>query len=87
MRDMKDIDLAKLIFAAIVIGGSTLRKYLNVLEGVEEKRSTAIHRKLKDFLRYELYFDDLYAKWLSENLHRLNDSSVKLLESLDRDDY
>ena len=62
-------------------------KYLNVLVGEEKKRTDPIHKKLKELLRYELHFDDLYAKWLSENLHRLNDSSAKLLEGLDPDSY
>jgi len=64
-----------------------LLKYLDALVGEEKKRLDLIHKKLKDLLRYELHFDDLYSKWLSENLHRLNDSSVKLLEGLDPDSY
>ena len=62
-------------------------KFLDVLVGEEKKRTDPVHKKLKDLLKNELQFDDLYAKWLSENLHRLNDSSVNLLEGLDPDSY
>ena len=55
--------------------------------GEDKKRTDPVHKKLKDLLKYELQLDDLYAKWLSENLHRLNDSSVNLLKGLDPDSY
>ena len=42
---------------------------------------------LRDLLRNELDFNDIYATWLPCNLHRLNDNSVKLLESLDPESY
>ena len=86
-HDLKEAELVKVIFAAIVIGGETLHKYLKVLVSEDKKRTEIIHKQLKDSLMYELHFNDLYSKWLSENLHRLNQSSVNLLETLDPDSY
>jgi len=86
-HQLNEFDLARVLFASIIIGAGTLHKYLNVLVGEDKKRTDIIHRKLKDLLRYDLGLHDLYAKWLSENFHRLNDSSVNLLASLDKDSY
>ena len=87
VHQLKEAELAKLLFAAIVNGGDTLHKYLKVLVSEDKKRTEIIHKQLKDSLMYELHFNDLYSKWLSENLHRLNESSVKLLATLDPDSY
>ena len=87
VHQLKEDDLTKVLFAAIVIGGDTLHMYLKALVGEDNKRAASIHKQLKDLLRYELHFNDLYAKWLSENLHRLNNSSIRLLETLDPDSY
>ena len=65
VHQLKEDDLARVLFIAIVIGGDTLHKYLKVLVSEDKKRTDSIHKQLKDLLRYELHFDDLYAKWLS----------------------
>ena len=36
---------------------------------------------------YGLEFDEIFARWLAYNLHRLNEESVSLLEDLDRESY
>ena len=84
---MKEENLANVLFASIIIGGSTLHKYLNVMEDMEKKRADQVSKNLLRLLKCELGFDEIYAKWLAENLHRLNSSSVKLLESLDSESY
>ena len=87
IRELKEEDAARVLFAAIVLGGATLSHYLKAMEGIEKKKFDATAKKLRELLRYELYFDELYSKWLSENLHRLKESSVALLEPLEPDSY
>jgi len=38
-------------------------------------------------LKTELEFSDLFATWLSQNLHRLRENSIKLLFDLDPKSY
>ena len=87
IRELKEEDAARVLFAAIVLGGATLSHYLKAMEGIERKKLDGTARKLRELLRYWLDFDELYAKWLSENLHRLKESSVALLEPLEPDSY
>ena len=42
---------------------------------------------MRELLKHELGFDELFSKWLAENLHGLKEASVKLLESLDSESY
>ena len=60
---------------------------MTVLNDFEEKRAEAVSKKLKNLLKDELGFDDIFSKWLSKNLCRLKESSVKLLEDLDKESY
>lgn len=76
-----------MLFAAIVLGGSTLTLYLNTMGDVSEKKPEKTSKELKKLLKELLQFDEVYSKWLSENLHRLTNSSVKLLEDLSPDSY
>ena len=38
-------------------------------------------------MKENIGFDGVYARWLSENLHRLKEASVKLLTDLDKESY
>ena len=80
-------NLARVIFAAILLGGSTLTKFLNVVKDSDQNKNSTVIKKLRYLLQRELNFDEVYASWLSNNLHRLKDSSVKLLEDLDPESY
>ena len=87
---MKDVVTAKVLFAAILLGGKTLLVYRDCLLNMAESKQDPICKKLKNLLEVKYYgvgFDDIFAKWLSCNLHRLNDLSVRLLESLDPKSY
>ena len=86
-NQIQEENLARVIFAAILLGGSTLIKFLNVVKEIDQNKSGTVTRKLKKLLHCELKFDEVYASWLSTNLHRLKESSVKLLEDLDPDSY
>lgn len=44
-------------------------------------------KKLRELLENLLDFDEIFSKWLSKNLSRLKESSVKLLEHLDPESY
>ena len=57
-------------------------KYLTALENFEPRDRRTISAKLSELLKKWSDFDEDYATWLSENLHRLNDQSVKLLAEL-----
>ena len=80
--DMKDVVTAKVLFAAILLGGKTLLVYRDCLLNMAENKQDPIRKKLKNLLEVKYYgvgFEDIFAKWLSCNLHRLNDLSVRLL--------
>ena len=79
---MKDVVTAKVLFAAILLGGKTLLVYRDCLLNMAENKQDPIRKKLKNLLEVKYYgvgFEDIFAKWLSCNLHRLNDLSVRLL--------
>ena len=84
MASLLDGDqLARVIFAAIALGGSTLTKYLKVTVDLDKKKKEGVERLLAELLNSELGFDEAYSSCLTRNLHRLNSASVKLLECLD----
>ena len=80
-------ELARVLFAAVVLGGSTLTLYKKSMGDVSEKKPEKTSKELKKLLKDLLQFDEVYSKWLSENLHRLTDSSVQLLDDLSPDSY
>ena len=60
--------------------------YRDCLNELDKTKSENARKKLAELLRCKVYglgFDEVYAKWLSLNIHRLNEISVRLLESLD----
>ena len=84
---LSEEEATRIIFAAISLGGSTLTQYLKALQGFEAKKKSSIEKKLERLLREDLGFDEVYSCWLSRNLHRLNEASVKLLDDLDPQSY
>ena len=84
---LSEEEATRIIFAAISLGGSTLTQYLKALQGFEAKKKSSIEKKLERLLREDLGFDEIYSCWLSQNLHRLNEASVKLLDDLDPQSY
>ena len=57
------------------------------MQDFDPSKSGIIARGLKSHLRQELEFPEIFATWLSLNLHRLKESSVKLLYDLDPESY
>ena len=83
---MNELTAARVLYAAIILGGSTLDLYKDFTVNLSDKKKEAIHKNLKILLRakcYGLGFEDIYAKWLAENLYRLNELSIELIEGLD----
>ena len=90
VMELTEVDLARVLFAAIALGGSTLALYRDCLGNVEAKKQEAVQKKLRELLHERVYglgFDDVFAKWLASSLQRLNELSVRLLESLDPGSY
>ena len=89
-EEMNEDTLAKVIFAAIIIGGKTLEAYKDVLINFTDSKTQSIRKKLKPLLQAEYYginFEEIFAGWLSGNMHRLNEISIRILESLDSTSY
>ena len=68
------------MYAAILLGGDTLERYGKLTKAVLENKKASYLAKLKHCLVDCAGFDKDYAKWLSQNLHRLKGNSVKFLE-------
>ena len=64
-----------------------MRPFLKTIQGLGTKRGFAVEGQLAIYIQQELDFGSSYAGWLAKNLHRLNDSSLKLLETLDKDHH
>ena len=85
IQDMTPDQLARVVFAAIIIGGKTLRLYLNSFEEYEKSKRGTAQDNLDSLLANDLDFDEIFSTWLSHNLHRLNEAAIKLLDGLDKD--
>ena len=72
---------------AIALGGRTLNKFKLKLSSKIHGDIKSVQQTLQLYLRLYFKFTDRYAKWLTENLHLLNEGSIKLMEDLDRDAY
>jgi mRNA-degrading endonuclease RelE of RelBE toxin-antitoxin system len=54
---------------------------VRVLDDFKVEIKKTVQKELDTLLKtLPLKFDEVYSKWLSENLHRLNPTSVKLLD-------
>ena len=83
IQEMLEVELARLLFAALALGGTTLSKYLKWNNGFTEKKTEEVCKKLRELLGakyYGLGLEPLYARWLSKSYHRLNETSVIILE-------
>ena len=79
-------EAALVLFSAITLGRATLSKYLSkALDMFDARERRSVSLKLSELLQRWSSFDPTYAGWLSENLHRLNDQSVKLIDELGAD--
>ena len=87
MAQLKEEDLARVLFAAIALGGPTLTCFKKATQDVSSTRKKNVCVKLEKLLWKYIGFNEIFAKWLSENLHRLTEASVKLLDSLDNESY
>ena len=61
--------------------------FTDALQDPEIKKRGSVEDELKRLLIHELELDEIFASWLSCNLHRLNKESVKFLETLEPDTY
>ena len=52
VRHLNEVQIANILFAAISLGGSTLKKYQDCLDEFEKKAQDDISKKLKDLLRH-----------------------------------
>ena len=64
--------------------------FLGFIKKLDTKKQENVSKRLRELLHSKVYglgFDEIFAKWLAYNLHRLNDNSVSLLEHLDPESY
>ena len=87
IKERPEEEQARIVFAAILLGGKTLTLFTNALQDPEIKKRGLVEEELKRLLNFELELDEIFASWLSCNLHRLNKESVKFLETLEPDTY
>ena len=73
---------ARVLFAALILGGRTLLSLKDGIKELPDKQKLAISVKFQELLQHWLNYDQNYSKWLSENLHRLNNTSVSFVEKL-----
>ena len=70
-----------ILYAAILLGGQTLSKFVGVLDDFKVEHKKKVQSEILTLLKGSpLKFNEVYSKWLSENLHRLTPTSVKLLD-------
>lgn len=87
LKERPENEQANIVFAAILLGGRTLTLFTDSLQDPEIKKRCLIEDELKRLLIQELGLDEVFASWLSCNLHRLNKESVKFFEALEPDTY
>ena len=46
-NQMQEDNLARVIFAAIIIGGSTLTKFINVVKEIDQNKTSTVTKKLR----------------------------------------
>ena len=68
---------------AFLLGNGTLAKYFKSIEALPASMRARFREQLKRALATFLKLDEVFASWLAENLHYLNDTSVELLDALD----
>ena len=85
MRDFLSEEAAKVLFAAILLGDQTLKKHLKSIESFEKDKLDETSQMLADFLNLYAGFDEVYAKFLSENLSLMNESSVRFISTKMKD--
>ena len=85
MRDFKAEEAATVLFAAILLGGQSLRKHLKSIDSFEQDKLDQTKSLLADFLNQYAGFDEVYAKFLSENLSSMNESSVRFISAKMKD--
>ena len=59
--------------------------YHGCMKELDSKKEENVAKKLRELLHSKVYglgLDEIFAKWLAYNLHRLNENSVRLLEDL-----
>ena len=61
--------------------------YVNVYEDLDKDNKGLVQGLLKGHMIGGLGFESTFATWLTENLFRLNDTAIKLLASLDKEDH
>ena len=66
---------------ALLLGGSSLKKFVNSL------RKTPDLNIFATYLELVLKFDKAFSSWLAANFHRLTDGSIKLLYPLSVDSF
>ena len=87
LKERPENEQASIVFAAILLGDRTLSLFTDALQDPEIKKRGSVEDELKRLLIHELGLDEIFASWLSCNLHRLNKESVKFLETLEPDTY
>ena len=85
--EMSEDHVAKVFFAALLLGGKTLRKLRFSIEYFERNRKKEICNRLRDLIMTHLHFHEDYASWLANSFHRLSDNSVDLLKDLNKDAF
>ena len=60
-NQIQEDNLARVIFVAILLGGSTLSKFINVVKEIDQNKTSAVTKKLRELLNRELNFDEVYA--------------------------
>jgi hypothetical protein len=68
---------------AFLLGKETLGKFLKSVEALPAVSRMKFREQLKKYLATFLKLDEVFASWLAENLHHLNDTSVELLGAPD----
>ena len=85
LNQRSEVEVSKMLFAALVIGGNTLIHYRDACK--KKPNLTTSNERVVDYLscyiRNMLHFEDDYASWLSRSFHRLTENSIEILKPLD----
>ena len=85
LDNLNQDNIPYLFLAAIALGGPTLQLFSKAILHVSTKTTEGkqVFITIESELVSLFGFSEVFAKWLSINLHRLTESSIHILEALD----
>ena len=78
-QTISPVNTAKILFAAVLLGGSTLDRLTKYSKNLEGETVRAISRKLYDLLKRVDGWDEALSKFVAHNLYRFRSWTVKLM--------